>query len=85
MNYLRSLVKRFGAKFYAISPEAAWFAAVTLTAAVVRLIFRANTPVITPDGTLYIGRAKAIFYGQCDVIAECRGFRRLSLYHAKLL
>ena len=69
MNYLRSLVKRFGAKFYAISPEAAWFAAVTLTAAVVRLIFR----------------AKAIFYGQCDVIAECRGFRRLSLYHAKLL
>ena len=80
IDYLRGMVKRFADKFNTVSPEVLWFAAVLLIAAAVRGISWANTPMITVDGTVYIGEAKAIFYGQWEVIAECHGFRRLSLY-----
>lgn len=80
INYLRGIIKRIEDKFNTISPEVIWFAAVILTAAVVRGISWANTPMITNDGVVYIGQAKAIFYGQWEVIAGCHGFRLLSLY-----
>ncbi len=80
INYLRRTVKGFEDKFNKVSPEVIWFAAVILIAAAVRGISWANTPMITVDGTVYIGEAKAIFYGQWEVIAECHGFRLLSLY-----
>ncbi len=80
INYLRGAVKRFEDKFNTVSPEVIWFALVILIAAAVRGISWANTPMITNDGVVYIGQAKAIFYGQWEVIAECHGFKLLSLY-----
>lgn len=79
-NYYHSFIKKYLSLAHTFNPEALSFLGVLIIAIVTRSIAWSNVEMIAPDGTLYIEQAKAIFYGQWDVIVNCHGIQRLSLY-----
>ena len=79
-NLLSTAVNKFYNWASRLTPEKISFLGVFLIAVALRLIAWSNTPVIAPDGVLYISQAQAIFYGQWAEIARCSGLDRLSDY-----
>ncbi|HRS89410.1 MAG TPA: glycosyltransferase family 39 protein [Smithellaceae bacterium] len=79
-NYFHPFKKKYLSLAPKFNPETVLFLGVLIVAVVARSIAWFNSEMIAPDGTLYIGQARAIFYGQWDVIAACGGIRSLSLY-----
>ncbi len=79
-NLLSIAVSKFNNWASRLTPEIISVLGVFLIAVALRLIAWSNTPVIAPDGVVYISQAKAIFYGQWAEIAKCSGLDRLSVY-----
>jgi uncharacterized membrane protein YfcA len=79
-NLLSTAVNKFYNWASRLTPEKISFLGVFVIAVALRLIAWSNTPVIAPDGVIYISQAKAIFYGQLEEIAKCTGVDILSVY-----
>ncbi|MBN1475020.1 MAG: hypothetical protein JW914_10415, partial [Syntrophaceae bacterium] len=79
-NFLSTVVNKFYNWASSLTPEKISFLGVFVIAVALRVIAWSNTPVIAPDGVIYISQAKAIFYGQWAEIAKCSGLDLLSVY-----
>jgi predicted membrane-bound mannosyltransferase len=80
INFLFSTINKWRENVHLPTPETAWVLLIILIAIALRCVSWLNTPVIILDGVFYAAQAKAIFYGQWDIIDKCGGFARLSIY-----
>lgn len=79
-NFSPQFARVFRDKGLLLPPSMIWFTIVFIIAVALRCVAWSNTALMSPDGVLYIAQAKAIYYGQWDIIASCAGFRQLSIY-----
>ncbi len=63
-----------------LTPVIIWLGCVLILAVTLRIVAWIHTPLVTPDGALYIFQAKAIFYDQWAALAGCAGSQALSPY-----